>query len=560
MRVDARLPPDLLVDLVWQEWHLGFYGAWAIQRAPRRWPCFCSLWKGRVPMRSLDHWQYHGLLTPLTILRRELERDVAYQLAMVGGDEHLRVTDSVLPELRDEQESHLRSQLAAFDECVDKRLDDLPRQVARLSADCRVMAPEPRTGPESISDVLDRFMRKVEAERLSLERPRDDNHDSHTEEHVRARAAAVVRRFYARLALPQPHVLWATSPHHAEELAAALADACSAVVSKTAGFAEVEIKLALGHHPHLDEEQLREIRRVALRLAEPGCAPDLLVPTRSRVEQIEAQLLSELASRRGVAADSLFLEFEDGAAGLQRDVAGASRHAQQLAWTCRALENEPGSGSVRAVPSDAGLTPGFGDLLAGASETEVPGVAELRELRELVYSWSGNGAAVILVDQPVEWRSDRSGELHCKEGPAVRWSDGWALYFWHGRLVPGDLVERGWGVRRILAEPNVEVRRCAIERLGWDAFVRDANLRQVGGPVADPANPGHSLELYELPDTLLGRTGVNLLLCTNASEERDGKRKRLGLMVPASITDPLEAAARTFGLDSAEYARLEAAT
>jgi hypothetical protein len=167
--------------------------------------------------------------------------------------------------------------------------------------------------------------------------------------------------------------------------------------------------------------------------------------------------------------------------------------------------------------------------------------------------------AVILTDRPTVLRVDQQCRWHCEDGPAVAYADGWALHFWHGTPVPADLVERGWDTARILREENTEVRRCAIEKLGWDQFVVDAHLQQVGGSVADPGNPGRTLALYDVPEQMFDEP-VRVLICDNATPERDGSRRRFGLTVPAELSDPVSAAAWTFGLSGAEYARLERAS
>src|SRR5690606_16625649 len=130
----------------------------------------------------------------------------------------------------------------------------------------------------------------------------------------------------------------------------------------------------------------------------------------------------------------------------------------------------------------------------------------------------------------------------------------------HGTLVPRDLIEDGWDARRVFDERNVEVRRCAIERIGWTRFVREARLEQVGETHPDPANPGFELTLFAVPSLLYLSGPARVLLCTNASRERDGSRRSFGLIVPASVPDALAAAAWTFDLDRERYARLEAAS
>jgi hypothetical protein len=175
--------------------------------------------------------------------------------------------------------------------------------------------------------------------------------------------------------------------------------------------------------------------------------------------------------------------------------------------------------------------------------------------------WAYSGFAVV-TDRPWLLRRDPDNNLHSADGPAIAYRDGWGFYCWHGRRVPAWVVEAPTA-DAIAAEPNIEFRRCAIESLGWDRFVHEAQLAPVGVPpgsgtggamVADPGNPGQSLILYDVPERLWGDR-IRLLLCTNGSAERDGTRRRYGLTVPAGISDPLEAAAWTVGLTRDQYAR-----
>ncbi len=155
---------------------------------------------------------------------------------------------------------------------------------------------------------------------------------------------------------------------------------------------------------------------------------------------------------------------------------------------------------------------------------------------------------------PTGWGSHR---LHCDTGPAVAWSDGWGVYSWHGTRVPADLIEQGWSTDQILTEPNAEIRRCAIERMGWPQFIIESGMKQIGKSVADPGNPGQKLALYDIPKIFT--EPVKVLLCTNATIERDGTRHQFGITVPAIITDPVAAAAWSFGLTANEYGALERA-
>ena len=159
--------------------------------------------------------------------------------------------------------------------------------------------------------------------------------------------------------------------------------------------------------------------------------------------------------------------------------------------------------------------------------------------------------------RPRGWGSHR---LHCETGPAVKFADGWGVWAWHGVRVPADLIEGdGWSSERILQEPNVEVRRCAMERRGWDRVIGELGLSIVDEQ-ADPGNPGQVLRLSdEVPAGIYGAP-VRVLLCTNGSPERDGVRRRFGLTVPAEFTDAVAAAAWTYELDRETYAGVERRT
>jgi hypothetical protein len=165
---------------------------------------------------------------------------------------------------------------------------------------------------------------------------------------------------------------------------------------------------------------------------------------------------------------------------------------------------------------------------------------------------------VILSDRPAELHRDAQARLHSASGMAIRYRDGWGFHSWHGRRVP-EWVITSPTVERIAAEANVEIRRCAIEALGWDRFIADAYLVTVGERAADPGNPGQWLTLYDVPERLWGDR-IRLLMATNGSTERDGTRRRYGLTVPAHVKDPVEAAAWTYGLTATEYARCQRRT
>lgn len=191
---------------------------------------------------------------------------------------------------------------------------------------------------------------------------------------------------------------------------------------------------------------------------------------------------------------------------------------------------------------------------------------DLRELelwavlaRSAAWWWPGEGMCVV-AERPAAVHTEplvgsHHGELrlHRDDGAAVAFSDGWGIHVLHGTPVP-EWVITGPTVERVRAEPNVEVRRSAIERIGWDAYIGQAALTLIADS-PDPGNPGVRLSLYDdtsADGVLTGR----VLLVTNGSPEPDGHCRRYGINVPAAFDDPVVAAAWTYGLAGTEYAQL----
>jgi hypothetical protein len=79
-------------------------------------------------------------------------------------------------------------------------------------------------------------------------------------------------------------------------------------------------------------------------------------------------------------------------------------------------------------------------------------------------------------DRPRGWDSHR---LHCEDGPAVAFKDGWGIWAWHGNRVTRQIVEQPetLTVDQVRFESNAEVRRVMVERMGWDAFCASAKMK-----------------------------------------------------------------------------------
>jgi hypothetical protein len=174
--------------------------------------------------------------------------------------------------------------------------------------------------------------------------------------------------------------------------------------------------------------------------------------------------------------------------------------------------------------------------------------------------WEPYQHICFITERPAVIRAETPGDrghlrLHCPDGPAITYRDGWSVYAWHGIRVPASLIEDGWDADAIMAERNAEVRRCAIEKLGWNAF--EQHLIPVAS-APDPGNPGQVLTLCDLPAAIRNTYPgpVRLLLCSNGTPEPDGTRRRFALQVPPHHTDPVTAAAELYGWTRHEYASL----
>ncbi|WP_347593071.1 DUF6745 domain-containing protein [Acrocarpospora sp. B8E8] len=159
----------------------------------------------------------------------------------------------------------------------------------------------------------------------------------------------------------------------------------------------------------------------------------------------------------------------------------------------------------------------------------------------------------VVSERPVTIRTEVWGDngevrLHAPDGPAIRYADGFEVHAWHGVEVPSWVITDP-DVQRIDRESNIEIRRCAIERIGWPSYIEQARLWLLAA-APDPGNPGAELRLYDM------RKDTRVLLAINGSVERDGTRRQYGLTVPGYLPDPITAAGWTYGLSAEQYSQL----
>lgn len=135
--------------------------------------------------------------------------------------------------------------------------------------------------------------------------------------------------------------------------------------------------------------------------------------------------------------------------------------------------------------------------------------------------------------------------LHDPDGPALAWTGGPELWYWHGVPVPqSTLITTGWTIREIQSTSHPGVRRAAMERMGWLRYVDEAGPRLIAVR-PDPGNPPHTLALYEDVNGFL--EDARILVMTNGSPDRSGSLRRFAEPVPARFDDPVAAAAWQYG-------------
>jgi hypothetical protein len=160
---------------------------------------------------------------------------------------------------------------------------------------------------------------------------------------------------------------------------------------------------------------------------------------------------------------------------------------------------------------------------------------------------------------------DARNRLHCANGPAMRYPDGWSIYAWHGVRVPQDLIEHpeAISVARIDSERNSEIRRVMIERFGLARYVQESGA----DVVCEDKDPlGFPRRLLRKP-TRGNVPEITMVELTNSTPEPDGTRKKYVLCVHPELRpllgdgrfgDPQKltchnACASTFGLRGEDY-------
>lgn len=142
---------------------------------------------------------------------------------------------------------------------------------------------------------------------------------------------------------------------------------------------------------------------------------------------------------------------------------------------------------------------GFYDYMFNVLKLPDNRLAPLMELVQHCGWWAAYDDTVIFQDRPQHIKLDEQNRLHCSDGPAILYRDGYTVYAWRGVRIPREwLAEPGsLTPQDALQWRNVEQRNAACQILGWDKILSALDAKVID---EDPLPQFGTLLEAELPD------------------------------------------------------------
>lgn len=149
---------------------------------------------------------------------------------------------------------------------------------------------------------------------------------------------------------------------------------------------------------------------------------------------------------------------------------------------------------------------------------------------------------VVLQHRPSHIKLDDEKRLHCENGPAILYRDGFSVYAWHGTRIPSDWIENKASLtaKTALTWENIEQRRAACEILGWAKILEELDAKTIDED-GDP-EIGTLLEV-DLPD--IGKERFLKVKC--------GTGRTFAIPVPPDMKTAIEAQSWTYGMSLDEF-------
>ena len=157
--------------------------------------------------------------------------------------------------------------------------------------------------------------------------------------------------------------------------------------------------------------------------------------------------------------------------------------------------------------------------------------------------------AAIVQDRPLHIKMDDQNRLHCEDGPAILYADGFDVYSWHGVRVPEEWIKdkKSLTAKTAITWENTEQRRAACEILGWINVLKELNSRVIDEDADEQV--GTLLEV-EIPD--IGTERFLRVTC--------GTGRQFAIPVPPDMETALAANAWTFNIEPDVLRMLEVRT
>ena len=155
----------------------------------------------------------------------------------------------------------------------------------------------------------------------------------------------------------------------------------------------------------------------------------------------------------------------------------------------------------------------------------------------------------LLSSRPLTLHRDDRERLHAEGAPAMSWSDGWAIWAWHGVRVPQAVIEapQKLTINQLEQEPNIEVRRIMIQRFGQERYLLQSGAKKI--------HEDRWGILYR--KERLGDSPLEMVHVVNKSPEPDGTFRDYFLRVKPGNHTALEAIAHSFpGVNPIDYERM----
>jgi hypothetical protein len=180
----------------------------------------------------------------------------------------------------------------------------------------------------------------------------------------------------------------------------------------------------------------------------------------------------------------------------------------------------------------------------GVPNTREPMEGMMQVAKNAGWWWPLTDFAII-TDRPLYMHRDDQNRMHCEDGPAIEYADGWKMWVWHNTIVTQQIIEQPHTLtpEQIIGESNAEIKRIMLERYGFEEFIRNSNAQKVHTDSFGTLWKKDLGEGEEGDDRYLAMVEV---VCPSTD-------RKYMLRVPPSMERARQAVAWTFKMTEAEY-------